>query len=400
MRFSAFIARRYFSSRNKPFFVWLLTFISLFGMAVSVFALIVVVAIMEGFEEDFQKRIIAFKAPLVVQGPPETDWTSLAERVGGIDPRIRAVPRYLEGESVLQTGEGENIGVRVRGVSGDLTAERFGDLRLSDSMEPQSIVVGRELAYALRLDPESFDRVRLIFPFGEVGPTGDLVPAVRRYTVSGSFRTGFYEFDSKQVLVEYAEAARLLKEYGRYGLEIWIRPLSAVGKVQDSLQAGLKGLPGVTVHSWREQNPKLFAALKLERWGMALLLAVLVVIASSTLFGLISLTVLEKMGDLAVLRSLGLSRGSVRWIFLLKAAGIGILGDLAGLLVGGATVSFLIRHPVRLPTTYYVEYLPLTLSPGLVLGIGLLAPLLAVAAALYPAFASTRLSPVELLRYE
>lgn len=400
MTLETFIARRYFSSRQKPFFVWLLTFISLLGMATSVFALVLVLAIMRGFEEDFQKKIIAFKAPLTLKGPSGLDWSALGARCQALDFRIRIAFPFVEGEAVLQSAEGDNVGVRVRGVTGELVSERFGDLRLSDTIDSRMLVMGRELSHSLFLDPDSFDRVRLIFPFGEVGPTGELMPLARSYSVGGTFRTGFYDFDSKQVLLLYPEAVKLLGEYGRYGLEVWVEPLSQVSSVQQRLARSLTDIDSLSIQTWRDQNPKLFAALKLERIGMFLLLAVLVVIASATLFGLMSLTVLDRLHDTAVLRTLGLSPRRVRAVFLLQAAGIGLLGDLAGLLVGLGLVGYLIRHPLTLPSTYYVNYLPVTLDWAVVVGVAIVAPLVALVAALYPARQATQPSLVELLRHE
>lgn len=399
MIFESFIARRYLSTRNKPLFLWFLTFISLLGMATSVFALIVVSAVMEGFETDFQKRIVGFKSPLAVTGPSETDWEKLAGEISGLDSRIRAVQLTAEGEAVLQTERGEVAGVRIKGITGNPERERFGRVDLEEPMDRRDVLLGNELAGSLGVEPGFFERVRLIFPFGEVGPAGELLPAVKSFTVGGSFRTGFYEYDSKYLLMNYREALRLLGDYARPALELRVEPLAAVAEVQEGLLSH-PAMKGLQTTSWREQNPKLFAALKLERIGMFLLLTALLTIASFTIFGLISLTVLEKIRDMAVLRSLGLKGRSVRKIFLLKAAGIGLAGDLTGGIVGLALVSFLEKHPLKLPSTYYVVSLPLQIDPAALLLILILSPLLAVIAALYPAWQSVSRPPAELLRYE
>ena len=303
----------------------------------------------------------------------------------------------MEGEAVLQTEAGEVTGVRLKGVSGEIT-QRFGEVRLTERIDGRDVVLGRELAASAGVEPEFFERVRLVFPFGEVGPSGDLLPVAKSFTVGGTFRSGFYEYDSKFLLMTYGAALRFLGDFARTGLEVWTDPFQA-GEVKQAIAPRLASL-GLSAVDWREQNPKLFAALKLERIGMFLLLTVLLVIASFTIFGLISLTVLDKIRDTALLRSLGLAGAGVRRIFLLKAAGIGLAGDLTGGAVGLAVVSFLTRHPLRLPSTYYVEFLPLRLDPAGLLLILVLSPLLAVLAALYPAWQSIVRPPAELLRYE
>ncbi len=399
MNLELFIARRYLSTQNKPFFLTLLSFISFLGMSTSVFALLFVLAVMRGFETDFQNKVIGFKAPLTITGSSELSWEELARQIQTSFPEITSVHPYVEGEAVIQTEAGDSMGIRVRGVHGEMENRRYGVVDFVEPMDPRNVILGRELAYALHVDPDFFEKVRLIYPLGEVSPSGEMLPAVRSLTVGGTFRSGYYEYDSKFALIDYEEALRLFGEEARTGLEIWTQQTDHVALLKRRLEDSFHSLP-LQIETWQEQNPKLFAALKLERIGMFLLLVVLLAIASVTVFGLVSLLVLEKMRDIAVIRTLGLGKKRVRRLFLLQALGIGLLGDLVGGGIALGLVRILVEHPLRLPSTYYVEYLPLDLSFGTALWVLGLAPLLAILAALYPAWQSVQHPPTELLRYE
>lgn len=398
MTFTAFIARRYLSTKRKPLFVSFLLFISLSAVAVGVFALIFVLSVMNGFERDFRKKVLGFKAPVVVWSADGEDLSAKVDEWRGIDGRIQRIVPFAEGEAVAQTETGETLGIRVRGIGEAPSEERVGRLYENDAFGPESLVVGEELAASLHLNALTSEGVRLIFPIGDVGPTGDLMPRIRKLDVTGVFHSGFYDFDSKYALAPYAQALKLFGAEARTGLEIWLDDYDDADAVKAVLQKAIA--KEGRVESWRDQNPKLFAAMKLEKIGMFLLLGMLLVIASFTIFGLTSLTVMDKIKDMAVLRAIGLSAGNVRDIFLLKAAGIGLAGAAIGGSIGLAVVWYLQRFPVKMPTTYYVETLPVVLEKADAAFILLFVPFMTALAAFYPARQASRVSPIEALRYE
>ena len=402
MRFEIFMVRRYLKTRHKPFFISFLIFISLLGVATGVFFLIFVQAVMSGFENDFHQKVTGFKAPLVVMSKPDSGKGSEdppAELIRQADARIVATEPFVEGEAVARAETGETVGVKVRGVVGKVGRQRFGKFYFTDNFSAKSIIVGEDLAGSLQINPDFFETVRLIFPLGEVGPTGELLPTVQSFTLTGVFRSGFYEYDTKYVLITYAKALQLFGGQARRGLEVWVEPESAVDAVKDILSKKLSS-QDFELKTWREQNPKLFAALKLEKMGMFLLLFVLLLIASFNIFGLTSLVVLEKVRDMAILRSMGLTAARVKRIFRLQALAFG----LSGMVLGGGLgllVNFILeKYPLKLPPSYYLEYLPLRMEPGGVVFLLLLAPVIAWLASLYPSHRSTEYSPVEVLRYE
>lgn len=393
-----FIARRYLSTRRKPLFVSFLLMICLGAVATGVFALIFVLSVMNGFEKDFRQRVLGFKAPVVVMSDTGEDLADQVDLWKKMDPRIRRVVPFVEGEAVAQTVDGSALGVRVRGVTEPPTEARLGRLYESEPFSEDSLIVGEEFAASLHVDAGFEEPIQLIFPIGDVGPTGDLIPRVRRLNLTGVFHSGFYDFDSKYALIPYAQALSLFGQEGRTGLELWVEPPGAAESVKNRLLAEKR--EGVSIQTWRDQNPKLFAAMKLEKIGMFVLLGMLLLIGSFNVFGLTMLTVVDKVKDMAVLRSVGLTAGRLRRIFLVSAAGIGALGAAVGGVLGLTATTFLQKFPVRLPSTYYLETLPIVVEPSDVFFVLAFVPIVTLLAAFYPAQKASCISPVEALRYE
>ncbi len=402
MRFETYIARRYLSTRRKPLFVSFLLMMTVGAVATGVFALIFVLAVMKGFERDFRGRVLGFKAPLTVMSETAGDLQGRRGEFAKADWRITRVIPFADGEAILESQTGSTTGVRVRGLGEPPTERRVGKLRETAPFSEESAVMGEELAETLGISPFFEEKIRVTFPFGDIAPTGELTPKVKEFRPTGTFRSGFYDYDSKYLLIPYEQARRLFGREAREGLEIWVDPPEAADAVKERLLQKMKQgeMASGKLITWREQNPKLFAAMKLERIGMFLLLAMILLVASFNIFGLTSLAVVDKMKDIAILRAAGLSARRARRIFLFQAGGIGLAGALVGGLLGLVTTSLLTRFPVRLPVTYYLENLPLYVDPVDVVLVLLLVPLVTTVAALYPAREAGRLSPVEALRYE
>lgn len=298
MKFESFIARRYLSSGS--FSAKLLKWIGLIGVSIGVFSLVVVLAVMRGFEEEFAGTILGFQAHLTLEGdelPPA--WPKPLRRGEGPTPEelrqyesIVATERWVEGELVIQSTFGTSAGSRIRGIVDDDVSALRGvkkiylpirkHLRGENEESLPGIVLGSELAALLEVHPDFKDEVRLVFPFGDLSPTGELLPRVRRFRVIGIFESGFYEYDTKYAFIAQEMAERLLGEYGREKVALFLRDPMDASAVKERMIAA--GINEKNLSTWQEQNRQLFQALLLERIGMFILLLMIVLIASFNIF--------------------------------------------------------------------------------------------------------------------
>ena len=210
------IARRHLTSPLSPFSVKLLKWIGLIGVAIGVFSLVVVLSVMHGFEKKFEEKILGFQAHLTLTAPAEAETqlpllTDLTKKTG-----VVTAESWLEGELVIQSSFGTAAGAKVRGLQEPvetmraveqlhLPTPRQGRLH-AEGKELPGIILGTELAASLEVHPDFKDEVKLVFPFGDVSPTGEILPRVRRFLVTGLFESGFYEYDHKYAFIDYAMA--------------------------------------------------------------------------------------------------------------------------------------------------------------------------------------------------
>ncbi len=408
MSFESFISKRYFQFKgNRPPLLTFLIRISLFSIAVSVFALIFVMAIMEGFERDFQKRILGFRAPLLVVIPQVDQQSELKQYLESITSVTRVVP-FVEGETIIQADNGMTVGMRIRGIGESPSEQRLGQLLQNKSFENNSMILGDELAGSLRVHPDFNEKMTLIFPLGEVGPTGDLIPHIREVKLTGLFHSGYYDFDHKYGIISFDEARKLLGTEGKQGFEVWFDDVHETNRIvkniKDTILAHSSQLTSegkdITIETWLDQNPKLFAALRLERWGMGALLAMLMLVASFNIFSVLSLTVIEKKKDMGLLKALGLPAQKIRKIFLSYAVRLAVWGGGFGFVTGVMAVVVGIKYPLRLPPTYYIDKLPLSFSIMSLVIVAILVPLIVMISAYYPALKASQTDPLDSLQRE
>ncbi|MDO8462094.1 MAG: ABC transporter permease [Deltaproteobacteria bacterium] len=396
----SWLAHRTLRSKRRPLFVTLLSLIGIGGMALGVFSLIVVLSVMNGFEKDFRERIVGFNGALTVRGE-EKELRHLQKS----DFANRGF-LFVEGEGILQSADKESIGVRVRGLEkGDPRLDKKFEVRYTASEGADSlftdepgIILGQELAATLGVHPDFEDKLLLISPLGDIGPNGDFVPKLRQFRVIGIFKSGFYEYDTKYALIGYPEAKRLFPMAGGEGMMVSVNSWQEANLLKKNLEG--QPLWAGHVETWQGQNSKLFQALRMERVGMFLLLAMIILIATITIFGILSLIILDKVRDVVLLKAIGLTKSRVRKLFILQGVQIGLKGTAWGGSLGLFVVILLSLWHLPLPSSYYLDYLPVSPNFWQIALILVTAPLLAAATGFYPAGEAAKLEIAPLLRYE
>lgn len=381
---------------------------ALLGVLISVTAFVVVQSVMAGFDQDLKTKIMGFSYHLTLtlspQGPPASEIMKQLKR----NSQVVEAHRFLEGEAVLQTEDGENQGVRVRGIVVPPSSKVPGLQVYFEEGENWStfsgageefpgILLGTELAGGLGVLPALSEKVELLYPFGEVGPTGEVEPNLRTFRVLGTFKSGYYDYDSKYALVPLEDARFLFGEDQPEKIGIVLANPNAAGEVSKKFSA----LPGVAnVETWQGQHRRLFSALRLERIGMILVLALMLILASFNILSLLMMVVFERRKDIAVLRALGLPLEKIAGVFYRAGLWIGTVGGLLGIALGSGLCYWLASAKPKLPTSYYLDALPVDLNIWVLAGAVLLAPAVSILATILPAREGRKMNVIEALRYE
>lgn len=412
-RFPAYVARRYLLSKGEPRFAFFLTVVAVFGVAVGIAALIVVISVMSGFSSELESKLVSFNPHITVMvsgAKPGNFISQIRSNFKGISE----IKPFVTGEVIVQPKGGGTLsaaGARVLGltdipprmterskfywgggISGSPWWQRF--------IPPlkRGVVLGNEMLYQVGVHPDFGDRVWLIAPFGSVDPLGNPAPEKREYKVVGGFRSGIFEYDMKYIIMSLAEARRLLKDQGRYGFQIMLSDTGNIEKFSKNLQKYLG--KSFEVSGWTEKNRRLFAALKLERLAMSFLLFLIIIIASFSVVGVVLMIFFSKRRDLAVLMSMGATRRMISRTFLFHGGWIGLAGAVIGTVAGLVICYIIERSDIVLPPSYYLDRLPVSVNVPAVLLIALGGVLISVLAAYYPARRAAGVDPVELLRHE
>lgn len=412
MSVSLALARRFLWAHRGYLFARLATCVAIGGVALSVFAMTLVLAVMGGFREHLEAKLLGFAPHIVITpavGAEERIGTLLRQPPPTVAGRYRAT-RVVEGEAIIQrVGEAgfADQGVKVRGIDpADLAlwksvAFHFGEEGaegLATGKKGPGVLLGNELLLNLGAAIEGSSMIRLIAPLSLPTPAGELGPTVREYRVVGALQTGFYEHDTKLVITTPAEAERLL---GAQAEAKWFlygdRPMAAAAIARELTE--LIGADG-SVATWEVLNRKLLGALRLERTVMTILLILMVVIASLSICGVVLMQVAWRRRDLAMLAALGSPLRQRLRIVLHLGTWIGCLGSLVGLAAALGVGGWLQRYPLRLPSSFYLDHLPVVFHPLHCVGFGIIGISIAMLAALWPAYQAGRSDPIEELRYE
>ncbi len=393
MNFHWFIAKRYLWSKRRHPFVGVVSTISILGITVGVAALITVLAVMNGFDEDLKTRILGLRAHLVIEKEGIFDDFSAAEKIVLSSPSVSGVSPYVEGQALFQVGEWGS-GVLVRGieVSREKSVSHFFNYLTHGTLSNQAggVVVGTELAKRahLRLGDEI-----LIATQTTKKPLS--------YRVEGIFSSGMFEYDANIVFLNLKNAQALFGMNDAVsGLSVYLKKAEAADEVKHDLQQKL-GYPH-TVRTWIDMNRTLFSALKLEKIVMFLILALIILVACLNIAGCLTILVMNKTKDIGVLRALGATKLDLIKIFAADGLVLGLVGALSGFAIG-TMLCFTLKHTslIELPKEiYYMDRLPVAMNTIDVVLVMLVAVGLSFVSSLYPAFVAGTLDPVKALRYE
>lgn len=421
---SLYIGLRHLKPKKKSFFVSLTSVISIVGIALGVATLIVVVGVMTGFEKELRTKILGTQSHVLVVESGSASmkkWRKVLERVQK-EPQVKAASPFVYGQAML-SAEGRVTGAVIRGVNPD-SEEKVTDIRnymtsgtLARLFEKDTaipgvgrnevppIVIGEELASNLGV---GIGRpITIISPIGEVTPMG-VLPRSKTFRVAGLFRSGFYQYDTGLVFISMKQAQRFFGLGDSVtGVHMRVADIFLAEHVAQDIR---KALPyPYLVRSWQQMNRNLFSALKTEKTTMTILLLLVIIVAAFNIVGSLVMVVMEKSREIAILKSMGATRGTILRIFFVQGAAMGFSGAVMGVLLGfyvgrnlGHVEDFLEKYfglDILPASVYHINRLPVHMTLTDVTLTAFLAFFISLLATVYPAWRASRVDPVEVLRY-
>jgi lipoprotein-releasing system permease protein len=416
MKYEWFIGLRYLKAKRKQTFISIITVISIVGVMVGVMTLIVVLAVMSGFEKTLKEKILGTQAHLVLLKASQEGmdhYEEVAKKVQEVKGVVSAAPFIFN--QVMLSSESNVSGVVIKGIDPDrvgkvtelahnMKAGRLQDLK-GESDSP-GIILGVELAKHLGISLN--DAIQVVSPLGTVTPMG-MMPKMKRFRVVGIFYSGMYEYDNTMAYVSLESAQKFFSMGARVtGIEIKTNDLYKVKEIGKEIRQKM-GFPFWT-KDWMEMNRNLFSALKLEKIAMFIILVLIVLVAAFNIISTLIMVVMEKHKDIAILKSMGAPSKGILKIFIIEGGVIGVVGTIFGTILGlGAAfnlekitghVENLFGFKILSSDVYYIDKLPSQVNPMDVGLIVMTAILISLLATLYPAWRASKLDPAEALRYE
>jgi len=410
--FERMIAFRYLRSRRQEGFVSVIAVFSLLGIMLGVATLIIVMAVMNGFRADLLDRILGFNGHLTVYstpGAPLNDFDQVAAKIKAV-PGVTAAYPEIEGQ-VMATSRDQSSGVLVRGVSAQtieaqsLIAKNLSACALA-GFSDGGIIIGQRLAFKLGVRPG--DSVTLISPQGTPTAFGTM-PRIKAYRVAGTFNVGMYEFDSSVIFMPLPQAQVYFQLPNAVSdISVFVAKPDDVRAYDQAVGNALGGR--MRIFDWQQSNLSFFNAVEIERNVMFLILTLIIVVAAFNVISSMIMLVKDKTRDIAVLRTMGATRGMILRIFMLSGASIGVVGTALGFVLGVEFAAHIeaIRRFIQdiigtnlfAPEIYFLTQIPARLDPYEVGSVVAMALALSFLATIYPSWRAARLDPVEALRYE
>ena len=394
-------------------FISFISGVSMLGIALGVAALIIVLSVMNGFQKEVRDRMLGVVSHIEVYAADGQALPNVATTLAQAkeNPQVIGAAPFIAAQALIARGE-DMKGAIVRGIDPALEPE-VSDFAAGAQQQALNqllpgefgVVLGGELARSLGV--RVGDKVTLVAPSGQVTPAG-VVPRLKQMNVVGTFDSGHYEYDSALVLVHWEDAARIFRLEGPSGVRLKLKDLHQAREVADQLARSLSG--DLVLRDWTRQNRSWFAAVQVEKRMMFIILTLIVAVAAFNLVSTLVMTVTDKRADIAILRTLGASPGSIMGIFVVQGAMVGVIGTLAGLLLGlGVAFNIDVIVPALeqalgasfLPKDIYlISRMPSEPQQSDILPITVISLLMAFVATLYPSWRASRVNPAEALRYE
>jgi lipoprotein-releasing system permease protein len=394
-------------------FISFISGVSMLGIALGVAALIIVLSVMNGFQKEVRDRMLGVVSHIEVyaadgQALPDVSRTLSQSKENA---QVVGAAPFIAAQALIARGE-EMKGAMVRGIDPALEPEvsdfagGHQQMTLAHLVAGEfGVVLGSELARSLGV--VDGDKVTLVAPGGQVTPAG-VVPRLKQMTVVGTFNSGHFEYDSALALMHWEDAARIFRLEGPSGVRLKLKDLHQARVVAEQLSRSLSG--DLVLRDWTRQNRTWFAAVQVEKRMMFIILTLIVAVAAFNLVSTLVMTVTDKRADIAILRTLGASPASIMGIFVVQGAMVGIIGTLAGLVLGlGVAYNIDVLVPALeralgasfLPQDIYlISRMPSEPQQSDIVPIALISLLMAFVATLYPSWRASRVSPAEALRYE
>ncbi len=427
MPYEFFISKRYLRAKRKQVFVSIITFISIFGIFLGVAALIIVLAVMNGFEEDLRSKILGIKSHIELttdMAGPMKNYQEVSERIAGTEGVVASTP-FIYSQAMIRSGNGVT-GVVIRGLDTqsafkviNLGKIREGEIEYlnkipdeilkhykKEDAQAAGIVIGKEMARNLGIF--LYDSITIISPVGISTPMG-MVPRMKKFVVVGIFESGFYEYDSTLAYLSLKNCQDFLQMGDAVtGIDIKVDDIYKADSIARKIQSKL-GFP-FWAHNWMQMNKNLFSALKLEKRVMFIILSLIVLVAAFNIISALIMIVMEKNKDIAILKSMGATSRTIMKIFIYQGLIVGVTGTFLGCVAGLAVALNLqkislfvekIFHFKILPgDVYYLSELPSKVNYGDVVVIVIGTLLICFLSTIYPSLRASKLDPAEALRYE
>jgi len=428
MPYEFFISRRYMKAKRKQVFVSIITFISVFGIFLGVAALIIVLAVMNGFEEDLRTKILGIKSHIEVtagMNAPMKNYSAIREEIDKTPGVVASTP-FIYTEAMVR-GNNSVTGVVIRGLDTQSSPKvihlgkvREGSLEHLNSIPKDvlkempdedkglaGIVIGREMARNMGIF--LYDAITIISPAGGISTPMGMVPRMKKFVVVGIYESGFYEYDSKLAFLSLKSCQEFLDMGDSVsGIDIVVNDIYKADVIARSIQNRL-GFPFFT-QNWMQMNKNLFSALRLEKRVMFIILSLIVLVAAFNIISALIMVVMEKNKDIAILKSMGATSATIMKIFIYQGLIVGVVGTffgcVAGLLIAlnlqkiSLFVEKIFNFKILPGDVYYLSELPSKVNYSDVVTIVIGTILICFISTIYPSFRASRLDPAEALRYE